>query len=80
MSSRNRLYVLASCEVRLYRLVSEGAVWLWKGSVVGLRASLYSVVALCLSVDEVPVGHFASRLLDAFCSSLFVVVEGVALS
>src|ERR1700733_7365683 len=38
MSSRNRLYVLASCEVRLYRLVSEGAVWLWKGSVVSLRA------------------------------------------
>jgi hypothetical protein len=24
--------------------------------------------------------HFASRLLDAYCSSVFVVVEGVALS
>jgi hypothetical protein len=80
MSSRNRLYVLASCEVRLYRLVSEGAVWLWKGSVVSLRAFLYSVVAFCLSAYEVPVCHFASRLLDAFCSSLFVVVEGAALS
>ena len=45
-----------------------------------LARFLYSVVAFCLSVDEVPVGHFASRLLDAFCSSLFVVVEGVALS
>ena len=79
MSSHNPFYVLASCEVRLYRLVSEGAVWLWKASVVSLRFFLYSVVAFCLSAYEVPVYHFASRLLDAFCTSLFVEVEGVAL-
>ena len=45
-----------------------------------LARFLYSVVTFCLSAYEVPVCHFASRLLDAFCSSLFVVVEGVALS
>jgi hypothetical protein len=80
MSSRNRLYIHTSCEVRLYQLVSKGAVWLWKGSVVSLRAFLYSVVTFCLSAYEVPVCHFASRLLNAFCSSLFIVVEGVTLS
>jgi hypothetical protein len=80
MSNCNRLYVLASCDVRLCRLVSKGAVWLWKGSVASLRAFLYSVVTFCLSVYEVPMCHFTSRLLDAFCGSFFIVVEGVALS
>ena len=56
MSSRNRLYVLTSYDVRLYQLVSEGAVWLWKWSVVSLRASLYSVVT---PTYEVPVCCFA---------------------
>ena len=45
-----------------------------------LARFLYSVVTFCLSAYKVPVCHFASRLLDAFCSSLFVVVEGVTLS
>jgi len=49
-------------------------------SVVCLRAFSYDVVAFCLSAYEVLVCHFASRLLDAFCSSVFVVVEGAALS
>ena len=80
MSSYNRLYILTSYKVRLYRLVSKGAVWLWKGLVVSLRAFLYSVVTFCLSACEVPVCYFASRLLDVFCSSLFIMVEGVTLS
>jgi hypothetical protein len=57
-----------------------GAVWLCKS--VGrklVRAFLYDVAAFCLSVYEVLVCHFASSLLDAYCSSVFVVVEGVAL-
>jgi hypothetical protein len=53
---------------------------MWKGSVVSLRASLYSVVTFCLSAYEVPECYFASGLLDVFCSSLFIVVEGDALS
>jgi len=51
-----------------------------EGSVVSLRAFSYGVVVVCLSAYEVLVCHFASRLLDAFCSSVFVVVEGAALS
>jgi hypothetical protein len=80
MSSYNRLYILTSCDVRLYRLVSKGAVWLWKGPVVSLLASLYSIITFCLSIYKVPVCYFASPLLDIFCSSLFIMVGGVTLS
>ena len=44
-----------------------------------LTRFLYSVITFCLSAYKVPVCYFASRLLDAFCSSLFIVVEGVTL-
>jgi hypothetical protein len=79
MFSRNRLYIL-TYKVCLYRLVSKGAVWLWKGLVVSLRAFLYSVITFCLSAYKVPVCYLASRLLNVFYGSLFIVVEGVTLS